>query len=811
VTLRHAVDEEQLRDEEVRLTVKSDATMKSVKEALAAHLGRPEILRTCRLVHRVGSAGAFAAFKDSEKINGRRNLLVLGVQSLRAAGDTGDLGGKRGADALQEEGRQLESQPSRQRASDSRSKVEVPLQLGVAQLLALQKDLLEGFSTADFQARRKELQRTLEKTDLRKFTVERQKLFLTVQSMVLPKYGLPGNPKGVFEMMQQFEKPELLMNQEFQKLGAMLNALLFSDDDAEQTKQTVSPKAKQRAVDVQVTLRHAVDEEQLRDEEVRLTVKSDASMKSVKEALAVFLGRPEILRTCRLVHLVGSNGPFAAFKDSEKINGRRNLLVIGVQSLRAAGDTGDLGDKGGENALQEEGRQLESQPSRQRASDSKSKVKVEVPLLQLGVAQLLALQKDLLEGFSTADFQARRKELQRTLGKTDLRKFTVERQKLFLTVQSMVLPKYGLPGNPKGVFEMMQQFEKPELLMNEEFQKLGAMLNALLFSDDDVEQTEKTVGTKAKQQIVDVEVTLRHAVDEEQLRDQEVRLSVKSDASMKSVKEALAVFLGRPEILRTCRLVHLVGSNGPFAAFKDSEKINGRRSLLVLGVQSLRAAGDTGDLGGKGGANALQEEGKQLESLPSRQRASDSKSKVEVPLQLGVAQLLALQKDLLEGFSTADFQARRKELQRTLGKTDLRKFTVERQKLFLTVQSMVLPKYGLPGNPKGVFEMMQQFEKPELLMNQEFQQLGSMQHSCIWASVPILDVLNALLFSDDDVEQTKQTVSTKAKQRAADVEVTLRHAVDEEQLRDEEVRLTVKSDASMKSVKEALAVFLGRP
>ncbi|CAE8636599.1 unnamed protein product, partial [Polarella glacialis] len=772
VTLRHAVDEEQLRDEEVRLTVKSDATMKSVKEALAAHLGRPEILRTCRLVHRVGSAGAFAAFKDSEKINGRRSLLVLGVQSLRAAGDTGDLGGKGKEKALQEEGKQLESQPSRQRASDSKSKVkvEVPLlQLGVAQLLALQKDLLEGFSTADFQARRKELQRTLGKTDLRKFTVERQKLFLTVQSMVLPKYGLPGNPKGVFEMMQQFENPELLMNQEFQQLGSMLNALLFSDDDVEQTKQTVSTKAKQRAADVEVTLRHAVDEEQLRDEEVRLTVKGDASMKSVKEALAVFLGRPEILRTCRLVHRVGSAGVFAAFKDSEKINGRRSLLVLGVQSLRAAGDTGDLGGKGGANALQEEGKQLESLPSRQRASDSKSKV--EVPL-QLGVAQLLALQKDLLEGFSTADFQARRKELQRTLGKTDLRKFTVERQKLFLTVQSMVLPKYGLPGIPRA-------------------------LNALLFSDDDVEQTKQTVSTKAKQRAADVEVTLRHAVDEEQLRDEEVRLTVKSDASMKSVKEALAVFLGRPEILRTCRLVHRVGSAGVFAAFKDSEKINGRRNLLVLGVQSLRAAGDTGDFGGERGADALQEEGKQLESLPSRQRSSASSSKVEVPLQLGVAQLLSLQKDLLEGFSTSDFQARRRELQRTLQKTDLRKFTVERQKLFLTVQSMVLPKYGLPGTPKGVFEMMQQFEKPELFMNQEFQKLGSM--------------LNALLFSDDDSEQTEKTVSTKAKQRAVDVEVILRHAVDEEQLRDEEVRLTVKSDATMKFVKEALALFLGRP
>ena len=69
-------------------------------KALAAHLGKPEIVKTCRLVQRLGENSAFSSFKalvvtfspktsvrfkpqDSEKLNGRRALLVLGVPSLR--------------------------------------------------------------------------------------------------------------------------------------------------------------------------------------------------------------------------------------------------------------------------------------------------------------------------------------------------------------------------------------------------------------------------------------------------------------------------------------------------------------------------------------------------------------------------------------------------------------------------------------------------------------------------------------------------------------------------------------------------------
>ena len=78
-------------------------------EALVAHLGKPELLRSCRLVQPVGENGAFSllqgqgrkggavrifgpcsrpvSLQDNEKLNGRRALLVLGIPSLRHRAD----------------------------------------------------------------------------------------------------------------------------------------------------------------------------------------------------------------------------------------------------------------------------------------------------------------------------------------------------------------------------------------------------------------------------------------------------------------------------------------------------------------------------------------------------------------------------------------------------------------------------------------------------------------------------------------------------------------------------------------------------
>ncbi|CAE7848608.1 unnamed protein product [Symbiodinium necroappetens] len=149
--------------------------MKSIKEALVAHLGKPELLRSCRLVQPVGENGAFSSFKDNEKLNGRRALLVLGIPSLRPAGE--------------EPAEDVPAEKSLQASVEPRSKPEVkvavpePPKLSMSQALALQRDLLQGFSDPEFQQKRKDQRSKIVQSEPRKFSAERQKLFLTVQTL----------------------------------------------------------------------------------------------------------------------------------------------------------------------------------------------------------------------------------------------------------------------------------------------------------------------------------------------------------------------------------------------------------------------------------------------------------------------------------------------------------------------------------------------------------------------------------------------------------------------------------------------------
>merc|ERR1712107_590100 len=94
----------------------------------------------------------------------------------------------------------------------------------------MQQELLGGFQDEYFQASLKEI-RSYEKTDPRKFRIERQKLFLTVQGVVFPKYGFTGDQRGVFLMMKAFNTPELNSNAEFTQIGNYINYICFGPGD----------------------------------------------------------------------------------------------------------------------------------------------------------------------------------------------------------------------------------------------------------------------------------------------------------------------------------------------------------------------------------------------------------------------------------------------------------------------------------------------------------------------------------------------------------------------------------------------------
>eukprot|EP00434_Breviolum_minutum_P011849 symbB.v1.2.010454.t1/scaffold669.1/size295035/5 len=551
VLVRHAVEEDHPADEEARFTVKSNATMKTVKEALIKHLGKPELLTACRLVQRVGENGAFVSFKDSEKLNGRRALLVLGLPSLRTAGEE--------AAMLEKD----QSEPSPVQAATETTPTPFPRRSGVlsvektqseppkltvATALALQRDLLQGFSDEDFQSKRQELVRVYKHSDPKRFSAERQKLFLSVQKMVLPKYGFDGGPKGVFEMLQQFDQKELVMNTTIQEQGDALNQLLFSEDLQAEAQAQKSLKMKQDVVETEILLsiRHAIEEDA--KDMIQLKVTSSWTIKEIKEALAEQLADPQILQTCRFVRRVGESGAFSSLTDAERLGKRRSLLVLGVPTLRPP--------------------DLPRGAKQRKTAAFRSSVK-------LTPAQAVALQQDLYDGFKAPTFRARLEKLWQQKLKMDVRKFRAERQRLFLSVQSVVLPKYGLEGNPRGVFEMLSQFDQPELHGNEEFQEMGQRLNELLFKGEPEAGTKDSAETEAPKE---VQVRVRRAGDENK---EEVHVIVLSTASMKEVRAAVAEKCKNPSFVQKGRLVRNQG--GVLVAYQDGELLRGRRRLLFVG------------------------------------------------------------------------------------------------------------------------------------------------------------------------------------------------------------------------------------
>jgi len=183
----------------------------------------------------------------------------------------------------------------------------------------------------------------------------------------------------------------------------------------------------------------------------------------------------------------------------------------------------------------------------------------------------------------------------------------------------------------------------------------GAALNQLLFADDLVGLSEET-SKRLPEVVRDIEVSVRHAVQENHPYDEEVRVTVKSNATMKTVKEALIKHLGKPELLQTCRLVQRVGENGAFSGFKDFEKLNNRRALLVLGIPSSRTA----DPSPPSPPSPRQSEQSPPDAVqvPTQRPAVARVARQREPPKLTVPRALALERDLLQGFSDADFQSK---------------------------------------------------------------------------------------------------------------------------------------------------------
>lgn len=338
--------------------------------------------------------------------------------------------------------------PSSQKSSpDSLQSEATEPSLSLEQALSLQRELIQGFEAYEFQQKLKDLlvlhaNSGSDSKGRRLFNAERQKLFLAVQSQVLPTYGFEGTQKGVFTMMHSMSvfngEPE------FTQLGIYLDQLLALDQpspDQQPAVVEVTPENAETEApsEIQVSVKHAVTEEEL-----HVVVLSTATVQEVQEALAKKLGRLDISAEGRLVRKAGA--AMMSLERSAKLGARRKLLLVGVKDLKPCPGT--------------------------------------VPILSK--ADAVYLQHDLSVGFSDPAFQERLLELEKRLGK-DSTKFKGARQQLAFEVQIKVLPKYGFEGSQTGLTDMMQSFKAFD--QDEEVGFNGYKLSQLLRLVDVPEQS----------------------------------------------------------------------------------------------------------------------------------------------------------------------------------------------------------------------------------------------------------------------------------------------------------------------------------
>lgn len=156
-------------------------------------------------MHKEG--GVYWPYKDKDAIGSTREVLLAGFD-----GEPPENG--------------LEIHVAEEDLKDCQDLTEVVRPASLDGFLILQKELKAGFADESFQEKLRQLQEQCERRELAKtkFLAERQKLFLTVQSEVLPRYGYEGSSNGVYKMMGDM-KP-YIKDPQFIELADEINCLL---------------------------------------------------------------------------------------------------------------------------------------------------------------------------------------------------------------------------------------------------------------------------------------------------------------------------------------------------------------------------------------------------------------------------------------------------------------------------------------------------------------------------------------------------------------------------------------------------------
>jgi len=214
---------------------------------------------------------------------------------------------------------------------------------------------------------------------------------------------------------------------------------------------------------LEVVARHATE-----DFQVRVVLPQHAKFKHIKKALAACLGSEEIARKALLTYKVG--GRYRACKDEGRISDVRQVLVACAEFRAPDAGEPEATLSEGEVSAEEtfdflDGLDKEEEEEEEGVSTSASSSRPVKPagtgggrpgVPNLTLAQAISLQKELLAAFQEHRFQQRLESLDRIYGAVpNSMEFQQERQELFLSVQSVILPKYGFEGTLAGVYRML--------------------------------------------------------------------------------------------------------------------------------------------------------------------------------------------------------------------------------------------------------------------------------------------------------------------------------------------------------------------
>lgn len=218
--VRHATN-----GQEMIVELPGNAKFKHIKAAVARRLESDEILERGQLINNVG--GIYSAYKDNHHIGDVREVLALCVDMTPPEDTEPPEGEAMRAELREEEMTDDEGEQAASKAASADSSV-----FNWERAIALQRELLEGFEAPSFQRSLRELMAKKGSFQSQAhFAKERQQLFLTVQSKVLPKYGFEGSQPGVLKMMGAMGP--FVGEKEFMELAREINAALGVDSPPE--------------------------------------------------------------------------------------------------------------------------------------------------------------------------------------------------------------------------------------------------------------------------------------------------------------------------------------------------------------------------------------------------------------------------------------------------------------------------------------------------------------------------------------------------------------------------------------------------